>query len=680
MRTDNFNQKKKKFKPDSRFFARVLVIIISLSMLIGTLYYALAFFSIHPHAENTDEDNGTNFYVRIQIFANENITCSVRLVSDNGFELGYTDGGRSYYKLDETIAKELCVSRHVNLKKDGTKYDRATSSSNTAVGCYHISVASDENYREDVALLGQAFPEYNVFPAYINGDFRVFIGQFSTTDAASSALNAVKEKVDSPAISDDQNASLMPEDLTEALLNASVHTPGGSSVIVIDPTNDQIVWAHDNDSGAQLFGIGARQNENGENSFFKCYHGATGKTYDGYFEFAGYSPEEHFGVRGINLVELENYIVGVCSAEIPTTWPMETIKAFSIAVRCYTIRSLGKHSGNKADLCNTADCQVFNGYGPAVDRVWKAVAETKGIIAVSNGSICGTYYSSSTGGCTANCTDVWGSSLATYPYLKAVATPWEQYRIHSRGQRTTVVTGTALYNKLEEKGYTALSGPVTDVQITKTGQNTTYVTEIKFYDAEGNCETVTRADRIQKLLNDYMYSSNFVVVKSGDTAVRTNYTLMGFGGINPEETTGLDILGNPIKYSVFGHKSFSVVTSNGTKTFYDSSTEKVITAGGIKDFNMSYALDSQVYPTIIGVNGDVLPDIPKLTGIAETESIQTDYVENSFTFIGRGWGHGVGLSQYGIYDLGNLGYDYLTILRAYYTGIEFMTYKAYLGK
>lgn len=648
-------------------------------MLIGTLYYALAFFSVHPHAEGTDEDSETNFNVRIQIFAGENITCSVRLTSDSGFELGYTDAGRSCYKLDETSVTELCVSRHVNLKKDGTKYDKASSASDTAVGCYHISVISDENYREDVALLSQAFPEYNVFPAYINGEFRVFIGQFSTTDAASSALSAVKDKATPPAETDG-SASLLPEDLTQAVLNASVHTPGGSSVIAIDPSNDKIVWAHDSDTGAQLFGIGARQNENGEKAFFKCYHGTTRKTYDGYFEFAGYSPEENFGVRVINLVKLENYIVGVCSAEIPTTWPMETIKAFSIAVRCYTIRSLGNHSSNNADLCNTSHCQVFNGYGPAEDRVWAAVAETNGLIAVSNGSICGMYYSSSTGGCTANCTDVWGSSLATYPYLKAVATPWEQYRVHNRGQRTTVVTGTALYNKLEEKGYTALSGPVTDVQITKTGQNTTYVTEIKFYDAAGNCQTVTRADRILKLLNEYMYSSNFVVVKSGETAVRTNYTLMGFGGINPEETTGLDILGNPYKYLVFGHKQFNVVTSSGNKTFYDSSAEKVMTAGGIKDFNMSYALDSQVYPTIIGVNGDVLPDVTKLSGIAETESIPTQYAENSFTFIGRGWGHGVGLSQYGIYDLGNLGYDYLTILKAYYTGIQYMTYKDYLGK
>ncbi len=653
-------------------------------MLIGTLYYALAFFSVHPHAEGIEEDSATNFYVRIQIFADSNITCSVRLISDTGFELGYTDGSRSCYKLDETSVTELCVSRHVNLKKNGTKYDKASSTSDTAVGCYHINVASDENYREDVALLSQAFPEYNVFPAYINGDFRVFIGQFSTTDSAASALSAIKDKADPPAETDG-TSSLLPEDLTQAVLNASVHTPGSSSIIAIDSSNNKIVWAHDNSSGTQLFGIGARQNENGEKTFYKCYSGSTGRTYDGYFEFAAYNSSENFGVRGINLVKLENYIVGVCSAEIPTTWPMETIKAFSIAVRCYTIRSLRNHSSNNADLCNTAHCQVFNGYGPAEDRVWKAVAETKGIIAVSNGSICGMYYSSSTGGCTANCTDVWGSSLSTYPYLKAVATPWEQYRIHNRGQRTTVVTGTDLYNTIKKNRSdndleTTLTGPVTDVKITKTGQNTTYVTEIKFYDAAGNCETYTRADRIKKLLGEYIYSSNFVVVKSGETAVRTNYTLMGFGGINPEETTGLDILGNPYKYSVFGHKQFNVVTSSGNKTFYDSSAEKVMTAGGIKDFNMSYALDSQVYPTIIGVNGDVLPDITKLSGIAETESIPTEYAENSFTFIGRGWGHGVGLSQYGIYDLGNLGYDYLTILKAYYTGIEYMTYKDYLGK
>lgn len=41
-----------------------------------------------------------------------------------------------------------------------------------------------------------------------------------------------------------------------------------------------------------------------------------------------------------------------------------------------------------------------------------------------------------------------------------------------------------------------------------------------------------------------------------------------------------------------------------------------------------------------------------------------------FTFLGRGWGHGVGLCQVGAYGLARQGFTYEQILKAYYTGIE----------
>jgi len=42
----------------------------------------------------------------------------------------------------------------------------------------------------------------------------------------------------------------------------------------------------------------------------------------------------------------------------------------------------------------------------------------------------------------------------------------------------------------------------------------------------------------------------------------------------------------------------------------------------------------------------------------------------SFTFLGRGWGHGVGMCQVGAYGLARQGFSYEQILKAYYTGIE----------
>ncbi|HJS51559.1 MAG TPA: SpoIID/LytB domain-containing protein, partial [Pyrinomonadaceae bacterium] len=42
----------------------------------------------------------------------------------------------------------------------------------------------------------------------------------------------------------------------------------------------------------------------------------------------------------------------------------------------------------------------------------------------------------------------------------------------------------------------------------------------------------------------------------------------------------------------------------------------------------------------------------------------------SYTFTGRGWGHGVGMCQYGAYGLAKMGVKYDEIIRHYYTGVE----------
>ncbi|MGH3110199.1 MAG: hypothetical protein ACRDQT_04680, partial [Gaiellaceae bacterium] len=44
--------------------------------------------------------------------------------------------------------------------------------------------------------------------------------------------------------------------------------------------------------------------------------------------------------------------------------------------------------------------------------------------------------------------------------------------------------------------------------------------------------------------------------------------------------------------------------------------------------------------------------------------------EALFVVSGRGWGHGVGMSQYGAYGMANAGQSYEEILAYYYTGTE----------
>ena len=50
-------------------------------------------------------------------------------------------------------------------------------------------------------------------------------------------------------------------------------------------------------------------------------------------------------------------------------------------------------------------------------------------------------------------------------------------------------------------------------------------------------------------------------------------------------------------------------------------------------------------------------------------SVNVHSAGSDFIFDGRGWGHGVGLSQWGMHDMAAAGYTYDEILKTYYTGI-----------
>ena len=64
------------------------------------------------------------------------------------------------------------------------------------------------------------------------------------------------------------------------------------------------------------------------------------------------------------------------------------------------------------------------------------------------------------------------------------------------------------------------------------------------------------------------------------------------------------------------------------------------------------------------------PDLEAANVVSSTELITLNGTPGNFVFVGRGWGHGVGMSQYGAKDLAELGYDYDVILRTYYVGTE----------
>ena len=56
-------------------------------------------------------------------------------------------------------------------------------------------------------------------------------------------------------------------------------------------------------------------------------------------------------------------------------------------------------------------------------------------------------------------------------------------------------------------------------------------------------------------------------------------------------------------------------------------------------------------------------------GVSILGTRDTGTVASRYNFKGRGWGHGVGMSQYGAKQMANEGFTYEEILEHYYTGV-----------
>ena len=62
----------------------------------------------------------------------------------------------------------------------------------------------------------------------------------------------------------------------------------------------------------------------------------------------------------------------------------------------------------------------------------------------------------------------------------------------------------------------------------------------------------------------------------------------------------------------------------------------------------------------------------RATGKDRSKDIENTYATSptSFTFEGKGYGHGVGMSQYGAMEMAKQGYNFEEILKYYYTGVD----------
>lgn len=122
------------------------------------------------------------------------------------------------------------------------------------------------------------------------------------------------------------------------------------------------------------------------------------------------------GVVAVNHVRSEAYLYGVVPAEMPTSWPLEAVKAQAVAARSYGLRGLRR--GGAFDVYADVRSQVYRGVAGETARGRQAVRATSRLVVTHGGAIAQTFFFSTSGGRTAANEEVFGG--APVPYLRSV--------------------------------------------------------------------------------------------------------------------------------------------------------------------------------------------------------------------------------------------------------------------
>lgn len=123
------------------------------------------------------------------------------------------------------------------------------------------------------------------------------------------------------------------------------------------------------------------------------------------------------GLTVVNYVNLEEYLYSVVGAEVPTTWPLEALKAQAVAARSYALYQRQTSANTVFDVGDTTRWQVYAGLEEEAASTQAAVKATEGQVLTFNGQIINAVFHSSSGGHTENVEDIWQSPL---PYLRGV--------------------------------------------------------------------------------------------------------------------------------------------------------------------------------------------------------------------------------------------------------------------
>ncbi|MBR0095361.1 MAG: SpoIID/LytB domain-containing protein [Synergistaceae bacterium] len=374
----------------------------------------------------------------------------------------------------------------------------------------------------------------------------------------------------------------------------------------------------------------------------------------GLLKFAGKSYRGAFLItqRGglLNVVELENYLCGVLPAEVGASWHAQALRAQAITARTYVLRQSLNRAEKGYDVVDTDADQVYKGAGVETAKTNQAVSSTSGLVLTYGNELAQTYFHSDSGGYTANIKDVWGREV---PYLvgvpevvnyKSPVSVWNA-RFSDEKIRSVVkkVTGADI-------------GTVKEIQVSDVDEGGRAI-NMTFIGSNGT--KTMKASQFRINLDPRTLKSTMFTPSGGAFDANKNSTAGGLVGTqrNPKAAQS--------NMTFEEDQAIAKMTAQGVFT-----TTELIDMLTNPDKKKSY------YKTGLDRSERQQIKIPAAKAPAMNKyGYSIEKKGSEFVFYGRGWGHGVGMCQWGAMAMAEQGWTAEKILMHYYPGTVIKRFK-----
>lgn len=330
-------------------------------------------------------------------------------------------------------------------------------------------------------------------------------------------------------------------------------------------------------------------------------------------------------VNLVNIVEVEHYVPGVVANESIASFAVDALKAQAVAARGYAVANVGNYvaRGYPFDIVDSSASQVYRGVISEHVNAVRAARDTYGLVVSHGGRIIGALYSSSFGGHSEDSEWIFTSappSTAVTPYLRGI--------YDGEGEAPDFSTDAGI------DGFWRL-----------------FLNPSMFDD----CSRATPRNS---------FSRWRLVLPAATIKARMNFATR-ITGTNTGDITDVAVTK---RMAASGRVAVARITL--TSGVYE------IRGWNNLRFTLGRAAGPSPRPC-----GGTTPTNFTLNNPSSIDVVKHgDGTLKEVVSYGGGWGHNLGMSQYGANGRGRAGQNFIQILKAYYTGVDIGSFPIDIGR